>query len=151
MKIIPFEKMLPNEPYAFTLNVSNIPTNRTIQFRVAYYIGFLKKKFHHCKYVIYPELSSTGRLHYHGWIWFTTYRQIVKFNDQMWEISGDCDISIDTIDSQFGNVEWFRYVFKMKHMIKPYLLDCNTLYKLTSEMMESSQIIPANKGHLLFE
>lgn len=154
MKLLPFEKMSPNIKYAFTLNVAS-DGGGNLGERVANYIAFCKKYMQHCKFIIYPEISKIGRLHYHGYIWFSTYEDIFLFNMNVMPLLATekyGDIEIDTIQQEFGNIYWYCYIRKMKHLMKPYMTKNHIMYKISSDKLgpiKTAYVPHTIKGQLL--
>lgn len=88
---------------------------------------------------LYPELSPSGRLHYHGRVRFNNYEQVVSWYFTHHKING-LNISLDTIsDSKI----WTKYILKQKKLLKPimetYKLTEKNIMKFNTENPESTR------------
>lgn len=74
---------------------------------------------------LFPELSSQGRLHYHGWILFKSLENIFWFYKNLYGCQ-DLSMEIDTIEDPnkwndyCRKSEKFKFIFKEK--LLPYAL-----------------------------
>ncbi len=76
---------------------------------------------------LYPELSPTGRLHYHGTVRFKTIKQIVDWYFLRHKIGG-VNISLDLIKDKDV---WDKYIRKQHSYMKPH---CKP-YRLTPRVL----------------
>lgn len=139
--------MSPEVVYAFTLCLAD-DGGGPIGSRVSHTMAFLAKYIRHCHYRLYPEISKVGRLHYHGYIWFNSYEEIFQFNlNTMAVITHDksCDIEIDTINYEFGDVYWYCYVRKMKHLLKPYFGKNKIKYRIDTYIEKTAGLFNTAK------
>lgn len=133
MRTLDIEKVRPGIYYALTVNLAG---DDIVEFRTKYadYVTFFYKKFKHCVFRVYPEISPLGRLHYHGYIRFDTPDDIVMFyidtiRSMVFEKS--CDIAIAPL-GDFGDMTWYYYCRKQKHIMKPFFRKSKIKYKLNS-------------------
>lgn len=111
------ELMKTNTPYAITLNSREaFPFLNPWQ---EHYFHLIDK--HLCKhgyqFNLYPELSPTGRLHYHGTIIFTTYAQILKlYTSDLAFVTkcSDLNVKIKPIEN---DESWSIYMMKQQPIL----------------------------------
>lgn len=104
------ENMLPNVGYAFTVSPSN-----TFQYfserenRIGKCVRIAYNKLNHSciQYKLYIEVSRTGRIHYHGYIWIKDIREF--FIDVVPILKDYAQIEIDTIED---DEVWEHYITK---------------------------------------
>lgn len=112
-KALSMEDVMVDTNYAFTINPSDKYQKFNSYTRLS---DFLKDSTHYlstlCRYVLYPELSPKGRLHFHGWIWFNTTDEIVQFYlNYLPSIKDKCTYEMDYLtDIQV----WTKYCLKQK-------------------------------------
>lgn len=75
------------------------------------------KKLKYCKLEIYPELSPTGRLHYHGYI---EIKDIVKFYYHDLYLLNEISYEIDTIDPETQKT-YIEYITKQQRLMEPII------------------------------
>lgn len=85
-------------------------------------------KLHFCKYHLACEISTGGRLHYHGYIRITN---IVKFYLQ--DLAYLKTLGTFEIDKITDNIKWDTYVYKQKIFMEPYCQTEDITYELTNE------------------
>lgn len=99
-------------------------------------------KLHSCKLELYPELSPTGRLHYHG---FLQIKNIFTF---MWHdlyLLNQIVYEIDTIKDEDI---WILYVSKQAHIMKPALDMFEEPYPMEYRPKEQKVIRPDLQQHI---
>lgn len=88
----------------------------------------LSHKLFGCKIELYPELSPTGRLHFHGIVRIT---DIFKFMyHDLHRISELGCYEVDTIEGDDGMAKWLLYCTKQLHIMKPLNDRINANYPL---------------------
>ncbi len=126
LKILPMEFIELNRWYTFTLNMKT--PIECLGVSIKRYVKKITKLLHPCcEYVLYPELSCVGQLHYHGTIRFKNTSKVFLFYRSLYGIT-DLAIELDTIDDPDV---WTRYCtkqIKYKKIYKRYL----SPYKLTN-------------------
>lgn len=81
-KFIDIQDIKVNTKYAFTINPSddhqywNAREHRSVEFEHYCQTVLDQLQFH---YKLYLEISGAGRLHWHGWIWFESPKEILIF------------------------------------------------------------------------
>ena len=125
INLLPIEKVIPNVVYTLTLSINHrICPN--LKLLVNRYRRRLIKTFHpYCTYEVFPELSTIGRLHYHGVIKFDSISSIFMFYRNIYTIK-DIHIEIDTIEDKDI---WMKYVHKQSKYKSQYI-DKECTYKL---------------------
>lgn len=79
-KALKYEDVKINTNYAFTLNPSNKYQKFNSYTRPSEFLKIVNELLGNIKhYVLYPEISPKGRIHFHGWIWFDTQQEIIEF------------------------------------------------------------------------
>ncbi len=110
MKLLQIEEVEVNTMYTLTLS-KKVAYSTSYKSKINQYLYFIRKYIQ--PYMIYelvPELSSVGRLHYHGICIFRKKRDIWLFYSNIYGVS-DCAIEIDTIDDLN---KWLTYVTKQE-------------------------------------
>lgn len=117
--VIPPEVIELNTPYTLTIN----PAPR--MYEKSKNIGLkLKKVIEHIQiqlmpidqpFMLLPELSCMGKLHFHGTIHFKTYLQIGLFYNSLYENLDNYTIEIDTITD---HDTWKTYISKGQQYMK---------------------------------
>jgi len=127
----PLEEIQILTLYTFTINLQQ-KLNLTIQQRVRQYEYKINHFFKDYMYIeIYPELSSSGRLHYHGICSFTSLQNIWFFYENMHRQNG-YTLEIDTIEDL---PKWNTYCTKQNK------------YKFIYDNLNISYQIKAGKHH----
>lgn len=135
---IPDPKLLKiDELYSLSLNpgsnpVNYVPKNDTFQYNYRVYtnkIINIINKCKNCKITMYPELSSSGKYHYHGYI---TILNIAYF--MLYDIHILKQYSCFEIDIINDSKIWSEYVFKGKHYMEIFCKDEKIPYKLITNM-----------------
>lgn len=82
----------------------------------------------YCQVQVFPEFSSLGRLHYHGYIYIFDVKEIIDFYrfDLPLLMKGG-GICIKTITDP---VEWSKYVFKQRVLTEKYFSEQGLRYEL---------------------
>lgn len=84
------------------------------------------------RYILYPEISSCGRIHYHGYIIFrspidiyTFYRTIsvIQYHDSNWTLE---------MKELFDPEVWKTYVLKSSHIMYPVTKHYKIPYEITN-------------------
>lgn len=77
------------------------------------------KKLKYSSLELYPELSPTGRLHYHGYI---QIKDILKFTYHDLHLLNQISYEIDTMsEDPCGIYKYEQYVLKQKELWKPFI------------------------------
>lgn len=91
------------------------------------YLIILKSISAYVKYEMFPEISPKGRLHYHGTIMFTSWRDVFDFYYlEIPIVSEQSSLEIDTIKDidkwkvYYLKQQHFKYIYKEK--LLPYRL-----------------------------
>lgn len=152
MKTLPIECIEPNLDYALTVNLAGA---ELYNLRETYidYITFFIKKFNYCTFRVYPELSPTGRLHYHGYIRFRTETDIILFYSETLRLLQKdhiADISICELGA-FGDLTWYYYCRKQKWLLKSFFLKSKLAYKLRSSRLNPAQAKPRSLRDQILE
>lgn len=105
--------------YAITINIATLTGNLTVD--VESYFKLFKALCKHCDIglEVYPELSKTGRLHYHGIVHFAEPKDIAQFYHNMWHKTDKqkmCNILIKPINDLD---QWIEYIDKQVLYMKP--------------------------------
>lgn len=117
------ELLEKDKGYAFTINPEEQYYGDINRFQKV--INLLKRllKPPSFDYKIYIELSPTGRIHGHGWLWIKDPIEFVMHD--IYEITKRATIYIDTIDD---HDVWQEYCTKQSHIIgqllKPAFIAC---------------------------
>lgn len=132
---IKMESMAPDTLYAFTFspvdsrtfpNVGSkmtktkneLVTETVILEQLDLWKEYLRK-MKYCNFAVYPELSPTGRLHFHG---FIQPRDILLFYYHDLHILNDYSYEIDTIgEGEDNHKKYADYVWKQKSLWVPLL------------------------------
>lgn len=87
----------------------------------------LNSNIKYSKYILYPELSKSGRWHYHGMIWvknpmgfFSNDLPILHANGTLFIVPQE-------------DWEWYAYCTKQRHLMAPYLHSLGMKYKCHSD------------------
>lgn len=112
--VLDMEKIELNTFYTLTLNKAVLrPTImeniRDYQKIIARYIQ------NYASFILLPELSKVGKLHYHGMISFESYENIFFFYQN--SLNMGCAIEIDTIKDMDI---WYTYITKQKKFASQY-------------------------------
>ncbi len=83
-------------------------------------------KLNYCKYVLYPEISNKGRVHYHGKITIIDVVPFLLYTIKQLEAFGLYEI--DTIKDPS---DWDLYCLKDTAVMKPALLQLDLPYRLS--------------------
>lgn len=113
-KLFPMEKVTTFEPYTFNLSPAGdtFIQQRDKGYAMAQHLRKL------VNFVLYPEIGGNGRLHWHGFITFTSYVNIVKAYNIINSYKDDYIIEIDSISD---HATWYTYITKQRHIMEPYL------------------------------
>jgi len=137
----PPEKVKLNEVLTFTLNPSDTPYINTKNNRKVLLESFFNDiikglgKLRYCDYKIYPEISSTGKWHFHGTITITDIMNFYLYDVPLMQALGA--IEIDTIKDLDI---WLAYCTKQAELMKAYL----TPLKLKMEINKKSEYYTIN-------
>lgn len=131
---VSLEKAQVGEMYSFTVN----PPDDEKAVGKSYVLNdhtrmiALVQKLRYSYVELYPELSPTGRLHYHGYLMmediFGFYSHDIKI------ISKWGNFKLDTI----GNLQdWINYVQKQMSIMQPAFKTCDLMYKVCNQKLIS--------------
>lgn len=134
-KAIALEKLSTDKLFAITINPLDIRDSKTYRcpdVRVIYdfqakfqlFYDWIKR-LKHCSLQLYPELSQTGRLHYHGYI---RIKNIFNFVWQDLHILSDYVYEIDTCETN-DNV-YQMYIQKQMHTMQPIFMELDFDYPI---------------------
>ncbi len=119
------ESILLGVKHTLTLNKVTKYSSE-LKGKINQYLNFIRRYIHpYMSYKIYPELSSSGQLHYHGTCIFHSLEHIWLFYDNLYGIS-NISMEIDTIKEKHIWNEYitkqspFRFIFKER--LLPYTL-----------------------------
>lgn len=129
-KGIPVEKIILGEDYTLTINPRLQPDLRNVSLkRTKASIGMVYRKLYenlvqykdYLDMVIFPEFSSTGRLHYHGTIKINNIIMYLNFVNQLADWA---HYEIDTIGpKESDRLTWEKYIQKQKIYMLPLFKD----------------------------
>lgn len=85
------------------------------------------KRLHYCQYSLCIEISSNGRLHYHGYI---KIKDIAKF--YMYDIKLLKDIGCYEVDHITDPSVWSTYVEKQKRFMEKFCKENEIKYMITN-------------------
>lgn len=124
-----------NTKYALSLNAGSQPFeylehNDTHKGDIQIYTNEILKKIKLCtnaEIEVYPEISSSGRWHYHGYIVIKNLAKFLLFDFNY--LKQYFCFEIDTI----GDIEeWTIYVNKGSHYMEEYCKESDIPYKITT-------------------
>lgn len=109
------EEVNPTLMYTFTISPREQYTHSkdlTLKKHLKNILKIINKLGTHKDYQfkLYPELSSTGRLHYHGTIKITNP---FNFYLNLQKVIDDCTMEIDSIQDM---ETWAKYITKQEHL-----------------------------------
>jgi len=138
------ERLLLNHPYAFTINpakqwdhdydpdsshdVNKINADRQNEWRLltkdrlrahTHYMKRMLEQLHGSTYCLNFESSSTGRLHWHGYLIVTDIREFVLWDLMLLKHIGAYDIEeigARNDSKEEGITYWAYYIAKQKHI-----------------------------------
>ncbi len=117
--------------------------NRFNDFYKSTFSLFEKYVLDYAEIDLVPEISSKGRIHFHGTIKFTdsvTYHLVGAYHFQQ-----ATNIDIDTID----NIDnWNKYKYKDKSLMSPFLKKLKLPYKITNSAIRKYSKKQSQKGVL---
>lgn len=125
--ILNMEDISIHSIYTLTIN----PENKLQCFNSHTRVNDCLKELDHVLFYIkncelYPELSKTGRLHYHGTIWFNSTDEIINFYLNLPHTLKKCTIEIDTISNKdvwddycTKQIRFHEYFVKMTYQMIP--------------------------------
>jgi len=137
----PPEKVKLTDMLTFTLNPSDTPyINRKGERKVIlepFFNDIIKGlgKLRYCEYKLYPEISSTGKWHFHGTIQLTNIINFYLYDVPLMQELGA--IEIDTIKDLDI---WMAYCTKQAELMKAYL----TPLKIKTEINKKSEYYTVN-------
>lgn len=123
---IKMENAIEGAQYAFTFNPIDARNNATLnkdmlkneiqaEKTLINHIDVWKqylKRLRYCSFVVYPELSPDGRLHFHGYI---TFKNVLMFYYHDLHILNDYSYEIDTIgDTEQDKQKYATYITKQQ-------------------------------------
>lgn len=123
--------------YAFTYNPSGNAAFGQRFKDIRHYLSELRIEGLH--YVLYPELSSAGRLHLHGYVKFKKWLAVGRF--YVWLSYQSAAYEMDTIDDF---EKWHTYCTKCKMIMEPL---CDQ-FKVPYELDKKSVPLCGKKGSL---
>lgn len=110
------EYVILNHRYELTINLQDYG-EPPFGNQLAHYHAFFEKYICPSSSIeLRPELSKKGRLHFHGWIMWKTYKSLFIFLQVMPTLLRYCQIDIDTGADAW---QWYVYCRKMRHIMKP--------------------------------
>lgn len=133
---IKINSMLQND-IAYTFNVSPSDShqyyrsnslNRFSDFYKSTFQLFKKYVLDYADINLVPEISSKGRIHYHGTIKFkdtVSYHLVGAYHLQQ-----ATNIEIDTIDNLDN---WHKYMYKDKTLIMPFIKNLHLPYQINNK------------------
>lgn len=126
------KKMLSAETYSFTVNPNDANQNWTN--RLNRFTTVIKKTIRNldfilsAEYELYPEISKTGRIHYHGYITILDPMEFLLYDIR--QLDKWSKYEIDTLTD---NDVWPRYIKKDKETVQRYCKSKQLPYKLTNK------------------
>lgn len=124
------EKISTKESYAFSINYKDPLCACTWRDLLPLYVGFFQKLRKYANFEMIPELSSSGKLHYHGTLTPKAYSTIIP----LYQLLNQTDASIEL--RQITNPHhWYIYIRKQQHLIRP-LMERNLLPYKKKHYME---------------
>lgn len=143
---VPPELVQVGSKYTFTLNPKEQHFGRECRFNFMYkHIFNILQCLHSCDYVLYPEISKLGRIHYHGTI---VINDVVEF--YVYDIPFLMDRFTFEIDTITDDDKWTKYMTKQQAIMEPYAKTNKTPYKLDSKVLK--RLIyekPVKKGGII--
>lgn len=127
-KSLPIEQIDVLHMYAITINLSKVSGHPLTDFEEYF------KMFHHLTktlnlvLAVRPELSKTGRLHYHGTIQFLDNYSIVMFYYNKY-FKQEVQKSVNVLIKPIGDYEcWDKYCKKQRLHMKAFCTALNLKY-----------------------
>lgn len=133
--ICQFEDIELGKRYAITINFpkhyqgsANIKTAYHVQLKELFTL-YSFKDFH---LILYPELSKIGKLHFHGWIMFTTYMEVVQTYHKLFN---KCHFNIaKNFKEKDYEIKASRIMKEVcKHLKQPYKINYNNIHKYIND------------------
>lgn len=135
------EEVNPSATYTFTISpreqYTNGSTNTILKQHLQNILSIINKLGTHKDYYfkLYPELSKTGRLHYHGIIRISNP---FNFFLNLQKVIDDCTMEIDTIEDPDV---WTQYTQKQAHLWKDVSYPYPLQWKHTNVLKETKDTI----------
>lgn len=123
------ERIVPGKFYAFTINASE--DNPVFPQQLEYYENAMLNLYKlGLYYDLYPEYSSSMKLHYHGYVKFKNYHAIIPVYTKLQTFKSHFTFTLKEI----YDYQWHIYCTKQRHImnsvsthhIKPYRLTIPT-------------------------
>lgn len=114
-QLVKLEDIRRNYGYAFTINLSDPYQYWKDPDRMEKSIRYYKKVLssQHYEYKLYIEVSSTGRIHGHGYIWINDPYNFCLFDvPQLVEKATIVIKEVDDVD------KWESYIIKQSHIVR---------------------------------
>lgn len=143
VNIPPLEDMQASVTYTLTLNKSI--RRPTIMEDIRDYLKIIRSYIHaYALYKVVPELSCSGKLHYHGVIIFNTDESLYNFYYNVSKMG--CAIEIDTIKDM---KKWHAYMYKQNRFkfiyeqsLQPYTLSSKGFPTISIDDIETAKPPP---------
>lgn len=88
------------------------------------------KRMRHCTYKLVLEISTGGRLHYHGWI---SINNIMGF--YLMDLKYLADLGTYEIDNINDFQKWDTYVYKQRSFVEPWTQMEDMKYSITNDKL----------------
>lgn len=125
--IISPEKIVIHQWYSYTLNPP--PLDDKWYNEIQTHAPLIRDSLNGLSYGLFPEISKTGRIHYHGAIWFPTKASIFLFYRKL----PDWQLSLDTIEDLD---KWKNYCMKLRKPMKKIMASMAYPYPITEENID---------------
>ena len=125
-QFIDIERLVSQQYYAFTINAAE--DNDAYPTQYDYYDNVMKNLYKRgLWYELYPEYSNSMKLHFHGFIKFTTTKSIIPIYKKLNDLKKYFTFAIKEIQ----DYQWQLYCLKSRHIMQPYSSKNRRTYKLT--------------------
>lgn len=146
--LLPLERISVKTTYALTLNIGKDYTGRCILSQWKLYQEVFENFEQFSDIDLRPEISKDGILHYHGYIQFHNYKDIVYFIMYINKKTFRPRIKLDTIHGW----KWYVYVRKQRHIMKPLinnLMKHGIIYHIKKDIIGLKDIIDKEKQDII--
>lgn len=115
------------EPYGFNLNIDpKLLYKKSFPEQYQFYVKKLQELQHtQVKIGVYPEISSKGKLHLHGYIWFYSNLAIAEFYFNL--LLYPYNLYIHEISEYESR---YKYCLKSQHIMQPLCEKYNLPYQI---------------------
>lgn len=138
------DKIIVGQEYALTVNADKVSGN--LQKDIETYLIIVKAITNHkTDLLLLPELSKTGRLHYHGKIKFNDEKSIGEFYLILHRNRSAYNCLIKPIEDM---KKWEEYIIKQRFFMKP-LMEAHCLkYRLGTPLKAQGEPLSSPRGGL---